>query len=79
MINAYILIDVRKGYTEKVVNELKPIDEIELLSVVTGEFDIIIRVSVKDLETLYYLMVNKIDPIKGVNETITSVITSDFK
>ena len=79
MIKAYILVDVRKGFTERVVEELSKIDEIELLSVVTGEHDLIVRVSVDDLNGLFQLMVNQIDPIQGIVETITAVVEKDFK
>ena len=79
MIKAYILIDVRKGFTERVVEELATIEEIELLSVVTGEHDLIIRVSVDDLDGLFQLMVNQIDPIQGIVETVTAVVEKDFK
>lgn len=79
MIKAYILVDVRKGFTERVVDELGKIDEIELLSVVTGEHDLIVRVSVNDLDGLFQLMVNKIDPVQGIVETVTAVVEKDFK
>ena len=79
MIKAYILIDVRKGFTERVVDELGKIDEIELLSVVTGEHDLIVRVSVNDLDGLFQLMVNQIDPVLGIIETVTAVVEKDFK
>lgn len=79
MIKAYILVDVRKGFTERVVDELGKIDEIELLSVVTGERDLIVRVSVNDLDGLFQLMVNKIDPVQGIVETVTAVVEKDFK
>ncbi len=79
IIKAYILIDVRKGFTERVVDELAKIDEIELLSVVTGEHDLIVRVSVDDLDGLFQLMVNQIDPVQGIIETITAVVEKDFK
>ena len=79
MVAAYILIDVKKGFTERVVKSLSEVDEIQLLSVVTGEFDIFIRVITDELEDLYQLMIDKIDPIEGVNETITSVVEKDFK
>ena len=79
MVAAYILVDIKKGFTERVVEALFEVDEIQLLSVVTGEFDIIIRVITNTLEELYHLMIEKIDPIEGVNETITSVVEKDFK
>ena len=79
MVAAYILVDIKKGFTERVVEALYEVDEIQLLSVVTGEFDIIIRVITNTLEDLYHLMIEKIDPIEGVNETITSVVEKDFK
>ncbi|MHA1910497.1 MAG: Lrp/AsnC family transcriptional regulator [Candidatus Kariarchaeaceae archaeon] len=79
MVAAYILIDVKKGFTEQVVKALSEVDQIQLLSVVTGDYDVIIRVITNDLEDLYQLMIDYIDPIEGVNETITSVVEKDFK
>ncbi|MCG3219128.1 MAG: Lrp/AsnC ligand binding domain-containing protein [Candidatus Heimdallarchaeota archaeon] len=79
MVAAYILIDVKKGFTERVVEALSMVDNIQLLSVVTGEFDIIIRVVTDELEDLYQLMIDSIDPIEGVNDTITSVVEKEFK
>jgi 2-isopropylmalate synthase len=79
MVAAYILIDVKRGFTEHVVKALSKVEKIQLLSVVTGEYDIIIRVVTDDLDDLYQLMIDNIDPVEGVNETITSVVEKDFK
>ena len=69
MVAAYILVDVKRGFTEQVVKDLSAVDQIQLLSVVTGEFDIIIRVVTDELEDLYQLMIDKIDPIEGPGNT----------
>ena len=77
MINAYILIHMSPGNTDKVIAEMRKIDNIVKISVVAGEFDIVVRVQVKSLEKLLRAT-DKIQMIKGVNKTTTQVIEKEI-
>jgi DNA-binding Lrp family transcriptional regulator len=73
-IKAYILMTTEIGSTSEVLVHLKEIDEATRIAVTTGQFDIVVLLEVPDLETLYYITIDKIHKIKGIVETTTMVI-----
>jgi DNA-binding Lrp family transcriptional regulator len=77
MINAYILIMMRPGNTDKAIAEMRKIENIEKISVVAGEYDIVVRVHVKHLENLLKVT-EKIQMIEGVKKTTTQVIEKEL-
>ncbi len=77
MISAYILIHTSPGNTEKILAEIKKIENIVKISVVAGEFDIVARVQVKSLDRLLKAT-DKIQMVKGVNKTTTQVIEKEI-
>lgn len=77
MINAYILINMKPGNTAKAIEEMRKIADIAKISVVAGEYDIVIRAQVKSLDGLLKVT-NKIQMIKGVNKTTTQVIEKEI-
>jgi len=77
MINAYILTIMRPGYTDKAIKEMRKIENVEKISVVAGEYDIVIRVHVKSLGNLLKVT-DKIQLIEGVKKTTTQVIEKEL-
>jgi DNA-binding Lrp family transcriptional regulator len=77
MINAYILTMMKPGNAQKAIEEMKNIDHVEKISVVAGEFDIVVRVRVHDLEQLLDLT-NKLQMINGVEKTTTQIIEKEI-
>lgn len=77
MINAYILIEMEPGDSDITIQEMRKIENIAKISVVAGEFDIVIRVQVTSLEDLLKVT-NKIQKIKGVKKTTTQVIEKEI-
>ncbi len=77
MINAYILIMMKPGNTDKGITEMRKIENIEKISVVAGEYDIVVRVHVKHLENLLKVT-EKIQMIDGVKKTTTQVIEKEL-
>jgi len=73
-IQAYVLMDIEIGQLDKVVEQLRLIEQANKISVVTGHFDIIMRLEVKSLEELYNITIEKIHVIPGIRETTTAVI-----
>ena len=76
MINAYILTIIRPGNTKKAIDEMRKIENVEKISVVAGEYDIVVRVHVKNLEKLLKVT-DKIQMIEGVKKTTTQVIEKE--
>jgi DNA-binding Lrp family transcriptional regulator len=77
MVNAYILIMMRPGNTDKAIAEMRKIENVEKISVVAGEYDIVVRVHVKHLENLLKVT-EKIQMIEGVKKTTTQVIEKEL-
>lgn len=77
MINAYILITIEPGSTDKAISEMSKIENVAKISVVAGEYDVVVRVQVKSLEKLLKVT-NKIQMIKGVKKTTTQVIEKEI-
>ena len=77
MISAYILIDMQPGDSSKAIEEMRKLSDIAKISVVAGEYDIVVRVQVKNLDKLLKVT-DKIQLIKGVNKTTTQVIEKEI-
>ena len=77
MINAYILISMRPGNTDKAIKEMRKIEHIAKISIVAGDYDIVVRAQVDSLEDLLKVT-DQIHLIKGVNKTTTQVIEKEI-
>ena len=77
MINAYILLTMRPGNSNKTIKEMRKIENVEKISVVAGEYDIVVRVHVENLEELLEIT-NEIQMVDGVKKTTTQVIEKEI-
>jgi DNA-binding Lrp family transcriptional regulator len=77
MINAYILLNMKPGNNDKAIKEMRKIEDIAKISVVAGEYDIVIRAQVKSLDGLLKIT-DKIQMIDGVVKTTTQVIEKEI-
>ncbi|MHA1835370.1 MAG: Lrp/AsnC family transcriptional regulator [Candidatus Odinarchaeia archaeon] len=78
MIKAYILLTLELGNTEHIIEEIKKIDNIESISVVTGPFDLILKVKVDNLDQLYNLTYITLSKISGIVEITTHVVEKEL-
>ena len=77
MINAYILITMQPGQSDKAISKMRKIENVAKISVVAGEYDIVVRVQVKTLEKLLNVT-DQIQMIEGVKKTTTQVIEKEI-
>ena len=77
MISAYILISIRPGSSDKAIKEMRKIKNIAKISVVAGDYDIVVRVQVKSLENLLKVT-DKIHMVDGIKKTTTQVIEKEI-
>ena len=77
MINAYILINMKPGNNDKAIKEMRKIEDVAKISVVAGEYDIVVRAQVKSLDGLLKVT-DKIQMIDGVIKTTTQVIEKEI-
>ncbi len=74
---AYILINAKLGKTNEVLAKLKKIPGIITVAVITGEYDIIVRVETEDMNEMYN-RTQEVHLIDGIIETTTSIIQKEF-
>lgn len=77
MISAYVLISMRPGKSDRIIEEMRKIENAEKISVVAGDYDIVVRVHVKTLEKLLEVT-DKLQLIDGVKKTTTQVIEKEI-
>ena len=75
---AYILIETSVGSTANVAEELRKIDQMMAVDMVTGPFDIIAVVEADNLVDIGGIVSTKMHKVGGIVKTITSLaVTPD--
>jgi len=77
LISAYILITMQPGKTDKAIKEMRDIANIVKISIIAGEYDIVVRAQVKNLEELLEVT-DKLQIIEGVSKTTTQIIEKEI-
>jgi Lrp/AsnC family transcriptional regulator for asnA, asnC and gidA len=84
-LDAYILCTVSYRSTRgekinqiEVAQTIKELPEVEEVSIVTGDNDMIVKVAVKDVDALNDFVIFSLRDIEGVERTVTSVILSEI-
>lgn len=77
-VGAYVMCKVRMGYTKQVVHALRQLEVATSIAVTTGECDVIARFDLPNLEALYYLTVDKIGKIEGIERITTAIVEKEF-
>ena len=77
MINAYILLNMKPGNSDKAIEEMRKREDIAKISIVAGEYDIVVRAQVKSLDRLLKVTDN-IQMINGVMKTTTQIIEKEI-
>jgi DNA-binding Lrp family transcriptional regulator len=68
---AYILIETSVGKSQDVVDTLEGIDEVNMLDVVTGPYDIIAVLEASDLPSIGKILSNQMHRMTGIVKTVT--------
>ena len=67
----------QKTNQHEIARQIKVLPEVEDVSIVTGEIDLIVKVSLKDVDELNDFVISKLRDIEGIERTITSVVLSE--
>jgi DNA-binding Lrp family transcriptional regulator len=78
-VQAYILFKVNSGMEKEVSKQLAELDEVQEASITYGEYDVIAKVTVKDLHLLEDFLADKIRKVQSVILTSTMIIAQEFK
>ncbi len=73
MVVAFILIMSKTGQEKEVLDNIRRLNEVKEASIVFGDYDIIAKVDVSNVENLNNLLLSKIRKIHGVSMTTTLI------
>lgn len=68
---AYVLIQTEVGKAAVVAEQVRGIPGVESADDVTGPYDVIVRASSEDVDSLGKLVVAKIQAVDGITRTLT--------
>ena len=68
---AYVLINIRTGEIRDVLRQLRKIEQIAEVNMTFGPYDAVAIIDSKDLDDLGNILATSIQPIPGVEETLT--------
>lgn len=71
MVQAYILIQTEVGKAAVVAEEVREIIGVESADDVTGPYDVIVKATSEDVDSLGKLVVAKIQAVDGITRTLT--------
>ncbi len=71
---AYVFIDIEAGTAQKVYRELDRITNVAQVDIVTGPYDMIALVQGPDFNQIGNVVMNKIQTIEGVVNSITCYV-----
>ena len=71
MVQAYVLIQTEVGKAALVAEAVREITGVESADDVTGPYDVVVKASSDDVDSLGKLVVAKIQAIEGITRTLT--------
>jgi len=77
-VSAFVMCKVFMGHIDKVVKALRELETATSIAVTTGDYDVIARFDLPNLEALYELTVNQIGKIQGLENITTSIVEKEF-
>lgn len=76
MVQAYVLIQTEVGKAAVVAEEVRNIPGVDSADDVTGPYDVIVRASSEDVDSLGKLVVAKIQSVDGITRTLTCPVVN---
>lgn len=77
-IRAIILIKVSPRMLRQVLDEIQKISLVQRYATITGEYDVLIEAEAETMEDIHDLLLDELDPIKGIEETNTHIVLKDL-
>ena len=78
-VDAYVLFKVNSGTEREACEKIADFDEVLVAGIVYGEYDVIARVSVLDLQALEAFLAENIRKVPSVILTSTMIIAREYK
>ena len=74
MVDAFILVQAGQGKAASVLQGLRSLEEVIDAQMVTGPYDVIVRVRLADLHDLDVLLSARVKPLDGVLRVLASPV-----
>ena len=74
MVMAYIMVRVDAGKERDVVKRIQKMPEVKDSNIIYGEWDVVMKVQVKNIEEITAFVVDKLRKIKAVKLTSTMIV-----
>jgi Lrp/AsnC family transcriptional regulator, leucine-responsive regulatory protein len=66
-------------FEREFIDGLRALDEVQECHHITGEFSLLLKVRVRDMEALQQLLIHRINALEGVRQTRTVIVLSTSK
>jgi DNA-binding Lrp family transcriptional regulator len=76
---AYVLFKVSSGTEREVAQKLIEFDEVLQADIIFGEYDVVAKMSTKDLEMLENFVSEKVRTVPNVLVTSTMIISREYR
>ena len=76
---AYVLFKVSSGTEREVAQKLVEFEEVLQADIIFGEYDVIAKLSTKDLDTLENFVSEKVRNVSNVLVTSTMIISREYR
>ena len=76
---AYVLFKVSSGTEREVAQKLIEFEEVRQADIIFGEYDVIAKLSTKDLDTLENFVSEKVRNVPNVLVTSTMIISREYR
>jgi len=74
MVQAYIFVHIRTGWSKKIIHELSELPEVATVHACWGRPDIIAFVKVAELKKLRELVLQRFHRVEGIESTDTHIV-----
>lgn len=78
-VRGVILVRVTPRMLKHVLGEIEKLTLVKRYSTITGEYDVLIEAQANSVEELHDMLLDELDPIKGIEETNTHIILKDLR
>lgn len=68
---AYVLVNIRTGEIKDVVRQMRRVPQVREVNMTFGPYDAVAIIEARDLDDLGSILASAIQPIPGVEETLT--------
>jgi len=79
VILAYVLFKVNSGTEREVAQKLVEFDEVIQADIIFGEYDVVAKMSTKDIDALENFVSEKVRAVPNVLLTSTMIISREYK